>query len=235
MPLLCLFEGFIHMEAQIYPPANAISACQKCGECCKRYAISVLPNELSRQAAFFKLSEKEFTSIYTRLLVQLVPFSSGNHPLAIHTNLIPQNIWKKLQAAGFEGEYAMILPMVGFKKKEYCVFFNPETFGCTMHSVKPSQCSLFPFASAEDNVDYSKAYDFCELATISSPTKYTTALQVAQRREMKNYFDSVAEKGLLSVWKNVPNEGDIIFRGKKVADISLNELTVWLSAANTKK
>ena len=223
------------MEAQIHPPANAISACQKCGECCKRYAISVLPQELSREASFFKLSEKEFTSIYTRLLVQLVPFSSNKHPLSIHTNLIPQNIWKKLQAAGFEGEYAMILPMVGFKKKEYCVFFNPETFGCTMHTVKPAQCSLFPFASAEDNVDYSKAYDFCELATISSPTKYTTTQQVAQRLAMKKYFDSVAEKGLLSVWRSVPSEGDVIFRGKKVADISLNELNVWLSAANTKK
>jgi Fe-S-cluster containining protein len=218
----------------IHPPANALTACQKCGECCKRYAISVLPQELERQATFFNLSEKEFTSIYTRLLVQIVPFSSGDHPLAIHTNLIPQNIWKKLLAAGFSSDYAMILPMIGFKKKEYCVFFDPQTFGCTMHSVKPAQCSLFPFASAEDNVDYSKAYDFCELSTISSPTKYTTALQIAQRKEMKKYFDAVAKNGLLSVWKFVPNEGDIIFGGKKVDEISLNELNQWLKWGNEK-
>lgn len=216
------------MEAQIHPPANAISACQKCGECCKRYAISVLPHELERQAKFFKLSKEEFTKIYTRLLVQIVPFSSGNHPLAIHTNLIPKTLWNTLKNNGFSSDYAMILPMIGFKKKEYCVFFNPQTFGCTMHSVKPAQCSLFPFASAEDNVDYSKAYDFCELSKISSPTKYTTTLQVAQRQEMKKYFDSVAEKGLLSVWKNTPNAGDVIFGGKKVGEITLNELNQWL-------
>lgn len=222
------------MDTPIHPPSDAISACQKCGECCKRYAISTLPHELSRQSAFFKLGEKEFTAIYTRLLVQLVPFSSGNHPLSIHTNLIPQNIWKKLQAAGFSADYAMILPMVGFKKKEYCVFFNPETFGCTMHAVKPAQCSLFPFASAEDNVDYSKAYDFCELSTISSPTKYTSAQQAAQRLEMKKYFDAVAQNGLSSVWKNLPAEGDIIFHGKKIADISLNELNEWLVVARNR-
>lgn len=216
------------MNTLIHLPSNALTACQKCGECCKRYAISVLPKELSRQAKFFKLSEKEFITIYTRLLVQIVPFSSGNHPLALHTNLIPKKVWSVLKKNGFSSHYAMILPMVGFKKKEYCVFFDPETFGCTMHIVKPAQCSLFPFTSAEDNVDYSKAYDFCELATISSPTKYTHALQAAQRREMKKYFDAVAAKGMLSVWKFLPSEGDIIFGGKKIAEISLTELNQWL-------
>ncbi len=222
------------MDSQIHPPAHAVTACAKCGECCKRYAISVLPNELAREAAFFKLSEKEFTSIYTRLLVQIMPFSASNHPLALHSSMIPKKLWKKLQAEGLEQNHVMILPMLGFRKKEYCVFFNPETFGCTMHAVKPAQCSLFPFTSLKDNEDYSQAHDFCEMSKITSPTKYTTAQQTAQRLNMKKYFDLVAKKGLLSVWKNLPNEGDIIFNGKKIAEISLNELNQLLETAKEK-
>ena len=190
--------------------------------------------ELS-QVKFFKLSPGQFTSIYTRLMVQLVPFTSGNHPLALHSSMIPQELWKKLQAAGFDKEYVMVLPMIGFKKQEYCVFFNPETFGCNMHAVKPLQCSLFPFASAQDNVDYSKAYDFCELATITSPTKYTTAQQQLQRSAMKKYFDEVAEKGLNNVWHVLPQEGDVVFNNKKIAEITLAQLNEWLTWAGEGK
>ncbi|MBM3282553.1 MAG: YkgJ family cysteine cluster protein [Candidatus Diapherotrites archaeon] len=217
------------------PSAEQIYAiCKTCGECCKRYAISVLPRELAREAKFFKLSEKEFTAIYTRLLVQIVPFSSGQHPLSLHTSMIPQNVWKKLQAAGFSSDYAMILPMVGFKKKEYCVFFDPKTTSCTMHEVKPAQCTLFPFTSVEKNIDYAKAYDFCELSRVEKPTNEIFAAQDAQRVEMRNYFDAVAEKGLSNVWKNIPNAGDIIYNGKIISTITLNELNEWLAAAKNK-
>lgn len=222
------------MEALIQPPAHAATACQKCGECCKRYAISVLPHELPRQAKFFNLSEEEFTNIYTRLLVQIMPFSSGEHPLALHVNMIPKPLWEKLKSAGFSSDYAMVLPMLGFRKKEYCVFFNPETFGCSMHVVKPAQCTLFPFTSINENEDYSKAYDFCELSKITSPTKYTTIEQRGQRLNMKKYFDAVAKSGLSKVWKNLPSEGDVIFNGKKIADISLSELNQLLTTAKEK-
>ncbi len=215
-------------------PTQVFDICKTCGECCKRYAISVLPHEVAREAKFFKLSEKEFTSIYTRLLVQIVPFSSGQHPLALHTSMIPKEVWKKLQASGFASDYAMILPMLGFKKKEYCVFFDPKTTSCTMHSVKPAQCTLFPFTSVEKNIDYSKAYDFCELSRLTSPTKEIFSAQDAQRAQMKKYFDSVAEKGLLSVWKNIPSAGDIIYNGKIISTITSNELNDWLATAKNK-
>lgn len=215
-------------------PEETFAICKTCGECCKRYAISVLPHEVAREAKFFNLSEKEFTAIYTRLLVQMVPFSSGNHPLALHTSMIPQTVWKKLQAAGFASDYAMILPMIGFKKKEYCVFFDPKKMSCTMHSVKPAQCTLFPFTSAEKNIDYAKAYDFCELSRVESPTKEIFASQDAQRVQMKKYFDAVAEKGLSSVWKNTPNTGDVIYNGKIISTITLDELNNWLSLGKEK-
>jgi Fe-S-cluster containining protein len=216
-------------------PAQVFDVCKTCGECCKRYAISVLPHELKREAAFFKLSEKEFTAIYTRLLVQMVPFSSGEHPLSIHTSMIPKNVWSKLQASGFSSDYAMVLPMIGFKKKEYCVFFDTKTFACTMHDVKPQQCTLFPFTSVEKNIDYSKAYDFCGLSKVERPTKEIFSAQDAQRVQMKKYFDAVAKNGLSSVWKNIPNAGDVIYNGKIISNITLNELNKWLATAKNKQ
>lgn len=215
-------------------PANAVTACQKCGECCKRYAISVLPNEVERQAKFFKLPVSQFMGIYTRLLVQIVPFSSGQHPLALHTSMIPKALWKKLQDAGFDAEYAMILPMIGFRKQEYCVFFDPKSFGCTMHPVKPLQCSLFPFTSLKQNEDYAKAYDFCELSTITSPTKYTQAFIQVQRQNMHNYFDAVAQHGLAKVWPALPAQGEVVYNGKALEEISLETLNEWLELAGQK-
>lgn len=223
------------MEPKILPPAQAITACQKCGECCKRYTISTLPHELERQAKFFSLSDEKFVGIYTRLMVQLVPFSSGEHALSLHTNMLPKRVWKKLQTMGFDQDHVMILPMLAFKKQEYCIFFNPQTFGCTMHLVKPMQCSLFPFVSANPHEDYSKAYDFCELSKISSPTSKTKEIQSFQTHAMRAYFDEVAKQGMSKTWKALPASGDIIYKNQVIGTISLKALEKWLSVARAKK
>ncbi len=222
------------METTIHPPIGAVTACARCGECCKRYAISVLPDELEVEARFLKLDPRAFTLLYTKLLVQIMPFSSANHPLALHTSMIPKPIWEKLKAAGFDAQYAMILPMLGFKKEEYCVFFDPKSFGCTIHPVKPKQCRLFPFTSLKDNEDYSKAYDFCELAAITSPTAHTKTEQDSQKQKLRNYFDAVGEKGLERVWKYLPAEGDLIYPGYFTQKITLDELKQLLSTAKEK-
>lgn len=211
-----------------------VSVCQTCGECCKRYAISVLPHEVQKQARTLKLDEKTYTGLYTRLLVQLVPFSSSNHPLALPTTLLPKALAQKLKAEGVNESHVMILPMVGLKKREYCVFFDPQTFGCTIHESKPLQCSIFPFASLNQNEDYAKAHDFCELEKISSPTKYTFAQQAVQRDRMKEYFDTVSQKGMNGVWNVLPGEGDLVFNGKSLGPITLDELNNWLQWAREK-
>lgn len=222
-------------DVPIHPPVNALTACQKCGECCKRYAISALPHELAREAAFFKLSEPRFTAIYGRLIVQVLPFSSGEHPLALHTSMIPKPVWDKLRAAGFEGEYAMILPMIGFKKDDYCVFFDAKTFGCTMHLVKPMQCTLFPFTSLNENEDYSKAYDFCELSKITTPTSKTSEIQLFHRAQWKTFFDTIALQGLDAAYAHWPAEGDVVFGGKKIFPITQDVLRALVKLAREKK
>ncbi|MEK6902353.1 MAG: YkgJ family cysteine cluster protein [archaeon] len=223
------------MSVSISPPADAITACQKCGECCKRYAISALPHEIERQATFFKLDVANFTTIYTRLLVQFLPYSSGDHPLALHTSMIPKPVWDQLKKAGFDAEYAMVLPMIGFKKQEYCVFFDTKTFGCTMHAVKPMQCNLFPFTSLKDNEDYAKAYDFCELSKISSPTDKTKEIQKYHWGMWKLFFDKVAFEGMHAASEHWPETGDIVFNGQKIWPVTKNELSQWLSLAKNKK
>ena len=211
-----------------------VSVCQTCGECCKRYAISVLPAEVQKQAAALKLDLKSYIGLYTRLLLQIVPFSSSNHPLALPTTLLPMSVAQKLKAEGMDSPFVMILPMVGLRKKEYCVFFAPQPFGGSIHSSKPLQCSIFPFASLNRNEDYAKSHDFCGLEKISSPTAYTFAQQEVQRDRMRVYFDSVAEKGMSGVWGMLPAEGDIIFNGKLLAPISLEQANEWVQWAREK-
>lgn len=222
------------MSLPISPPAGAITACQKCGECCKRYAISALPHEIESEAKFFKLDVPKFTQIYTRLLVQVLPYSSGDHPLALHTSMIPKAVWDQLKNAGFEGEYAMILPMIGFKKQEYCVFFDPKTFGCSMHMVKPMQCSLFPFTSLKDNEQYAQAFDFCELSKISSPTDKTKEIQKYHWGMWKQFFDMIAVYGLNGAADHWPETGDVIYNGQKMWPITKTEVSKLLSLAKNK-
>lgn len=221
--------------SHIQPPANAITACQKCGECCRRYAISALPHELKRQALFFSMSEKEFVGVYGRILLQFIPFTSSDHPLAMHVSMIPKGTWDVLKAGGFEGDYVMMLPMVGFKKAEYCVFFDPKTFGCSMHPVKPMQCTLFPFTSLKDNEDYAKAYDFCEQSKNTSPTQETKEIQQHHRKEWKTFFDKVALRGLKGGYEHWPNQGDVIFNGKIVGKITLKGLHTLIEMARNKE
>lgn len=215
-------------------PTNAITVCQKCGECCRRYKISVLPHEVEQQARFLNLDAPSFIAIYTELWLQIVPFSSTNHPLALHGSLIPKKVWDELKKNGFDSEYAMLLPMLAFHKQEYCVFFNPENFGCNIHSVKPAQCKLFPFTPTKEGEEYAKMYDFCELNRISSPTKYTNGRIELQKEKMHAYFDAVAQKGLDTVWSALPVKGEIVYNGKAISQITLDEMKQWLSWAQNK-
>ncbi|MDZ4256840.1 MAG: YkgJ family cysteine cluster protein, partial [archaeon] len=215
-------------------PSERISVCQTCGECCKRYPISILPHERSAQARFMGVSEEEFTRTHTRLLVQLVPFPSSDHPLAIATAMLPKTLVQILESNGLDSPYVMILPMVGLRKEEYCIFFDADTFGCTTHPVKPAQCRLFPFTSLKENEDYATLYDFCGLATISSPTQHTFDHQRAQKERMHAYFDAVAKEGLGGVWGTLPLKGNILFRGKEVSTIRMDELNEWLSLSRSK-
>ncbi len=211
------------------------TACQKCGECCRRYYISVLPEEAVREAKFFKLKLEQFIGIYCQLFLQVMPLQSGDHPLALHTSAIPKKLWTAMQKSGINSNYVMLLPMLGFKKKEFCVFFDPKLYLCTMHTVKPAQCSLFPFMAGEKKVDFAKAYDFCELASIASPTKYTHAQADMQKAKMAHYFDAVAKNGMEKVWKFLPQEGIVLFQGKAIAPIALHEMQELLQLARGKE
>lgn len=211
------------------------TACQKCGECCRKYFISVLPDELAREAKFFKLSQEKFIQIYCQLFLQVMPLQQGDHPLAIHTSAVPKKIWEVLQKNGIHSNYVMLLPMLGFKKKEFCVFFDPKLYLCTMHTVKPAQCSIFPFMAGEKNVDFSKAYDFCELASIASPTNYTHAQADLQKVKMARYFNSVAKEGMEKVWSALPKEGIILYQGKSISPITRTEMIELLQLAREKE
>ncbi|MFH0970455.1 MAG: YkgJ family cysteine cluster protein [Candidatus Diapherotrites archaeon] len=214
--------------------AEKITACQKCGECCRRYAISVLPNEVRKQAKALNISKEQFLRIYTQLLLQITSAHSGEHPLSIHTSMLPKDFVEILQKRGIDTEYVMLLPMIGFKKKEYCVFFDHDSFGCAIHPVKPLQCSLFPFVGINVD-DYAKEYTFCEMARITSPTKYTYAQVGLHGKNMKEYFDTVASEGMEKVWPFIPAKGVLLVKGNPIGTIYWAALKEWLDAARTKK
>jgi len=206
------------------------TVCSACLECCKRYDITLLPEEAEKIRKKLNLSEKEFVRKYCSLSLQFFPATKSKNPFVFSKAKISEKIRKKLKEKS-TSNYFFLLPNISLKKSKKCVFLKNSL--CEIHSVKPKQCKLFPFISLKKETAFWKKYPFCDLLKEGfKPEKDFKEKSVKHYSKVKNYFDSVKEKGFLSVWKEIPKKGFYFFKDEKIEKISKKE---FLQAIETFK
>ncbi len=205
--------------------------CEKCGECCRRYWITVLPDELEKEAGFLKIPVREFVNKYTRLYLRLFPMQSEHrkHGLVISSALLPKKVARKAEHILYAlPDFFLALPTLAFKRRgKTCIFFD-EKKGCEIQEVKPEQCSLFPEISMS-GTPLKELYPFC-LGLKINGGKRKTELEKNHYQNVFGYFERVGEEGFKKVWKHWPKEGIAVLKGKKLGDISGKEFFEAISA-----
>jgi len=135
--------------------------CERCGACCNRYWITILPEELKRGANMLKIPEKEFVEKYTSLFLQLFPASYKENTLEIFNEFISKWVSEKIKDhLGYLPNHFLILPILALKRNEdTCVFYDAEK-GCLVHEAKPKQCDLFPFIALDGKTNFNEIYPY---------------------------------------------------------------------------
>lgn len=199
--------------------------CLSCGECCKRYSISILPREVPSLAKTLKISKKKFLENHCELFVKVFPKTIPGI-LTCPTAFFPKKIGDLLYnefnyvPAGF-----FVVPQITLKRKEngHCQFLNNDNT-CAIYKVRPSPCKLFPFLVAPG---YEENYPFCELfqKTYKDYSKQSRKFQ----KEITQYFQEVDIKGFEKVWKFLPNNGKFFLNDSLLGEINKKQLIKILS------
>jgi Fe-S-cluster containining protein len=209
--------------------------CLACGECCKRYWITVLPEEATRIAALQKKTKREFLEEDCVLHVKLYPKSTPG-VLTFPTTFFPKRIYELLkQNMGLVPESFFVVPQVVLMREEKNVFNftqgrtkNEERIACTFLSAenlcaiyesRPGPCKLFPFIVMPG---YKEAYPFCELFAqtekdlgVESRIYYT---------KIQSYFKRIDTSSFKFIWRTPPKKGILFLQDKQIGEITLDEL-----------
>ncbi|HZX34757.1 MAG TPA: YkgJ family cysteine cluster protein [archaeon] len=200
--------------------------CQRCGECCKRYYIISLPNEVAAQAESRGLTVKEFKERHMQLFLQLFPYSNDDSKPCISSALIPKRILEQITGrTGDVPEFFLALPMLVFKRREdgACTFYDNANSACTLYSTRPAECRMFPFISDKKVENYSKLYPFCEGLKHKSADRSYVDLSFLHFSVVSRYFGEVKEKGFSQIWGEWPNEGVCLYTDKLLGPIAEKE------------
>lgn len=201
--------------------------CLSCGECCKRYWITVLPEESKRISKKLKLSGKQFLENNCTFHVKIYP-KSVKGILTFPTTFFPQRIFNELRKeVGVVSESFFIVPQVVLKReqimdKKVCSFLKEDN-ACTIYKVRPEPCRLFPFIAVEG---IKEQYPFCEL--YQKTYKNLSKQSSAYFKKVKSYFKKVNDLGFVGVWKSPPKTGSLYLADKYICEISLSELNLML-------
>lgn len=203
--------------------------CLNCGECCKRYWITVLNEESKKISKKLKISEKEFLEKNCEIHVKIYP-KSVKGILTYPSTFFPKNIYDQIKKEiGIVSDSYFIIPQVVLKRdiveidgKKICTFLNEDNT-CRVYSVRPEPCRLFPFIAVEG---IREQYPFCEL--YKKTYKNLSKQSSVYFKKVKNYFKKVDDKGFVKVWKNSPKKGSLYVADKYVCQITLSELNLML-------
>ena len=217
--------------------------CLECGECCKRYWITLLPNELTKLANELKVTKKEFLEKYCMLNVKIYPKSTQG-VLTYPSTFFPKEIINLIKKNKFQiADSFFIVPQIVLKREEVvtqtffnnqvkrekrnaCIFIDAKNC-CKAYEARPTPCRLFPFIAMPD---LREQYPFCKLyqstqknLSIESKTYYT---------KVQDYFKEIDKKSFLSVWHYPPKKGLIFFSDSELGEISLEELITMTPKKN---
>ncbi|MEI7961768.1 MAG: YkgJ family cysteine cluster protein [archaeon] len=209
--------------------------CLSCGECCKRYWITVLPEEAKKIARFRGVQIKDFLENDCILNVKLFTKTTPG-VLTFPSTFLPKPIYDVLKKEmNIVPESFFIVPQVVLKRNEKTVFnFNEKKTkkeirnaclylmaenACEIYPARPAPCRLFPFIAMPD---YREQYPFCGLYQRTS--KDFSIESKIYYGLVQQYFKTVDEKSFSSIWRYPPTNGFIFLGEKQIGKITLSEL-----------
>jgi len=217
--------------------------CLECGECCKRYWITVLPSEAVKISKFLDKSKSRFLDSDCVLDVKVYPKSTQG-VLTFSSALFPKRVIDLLRKEiNPLPESFFVVPQVVLKREEKNTFtffdgktnmqkrfackFTSANNSCDIYPVRPEPCKEFPFIAMPG---YREQYPFCEL--FSSTFKDFSIESRIYYRKIQQYFKDVDEKGFSRVWLNPPKKGIFSLGDKELGQITLNELLEMIPKQN---
>lgn len=204
--------------------------CLSCGECCRRYWITVLPKEAARIAKQLKQKIPDFLKERCIILVKLYPKTEKGlltHPSAF----FPKEVIQHLQNSGNDVAVSyFIVPQVVLKRQDRACTFLGKGNLCAIYEDRPKPCSLFPFIAVPG---FEENYPFCGL--YHKTWKDNARKSDAYFKKIKAYFRQVDTKGFTKLWGSPPKEGILMLGEKQVGILSLDSLEKMLSAKPSKR
>ena len=209
--------------------------CLACGECCKKYWITLLPEEATKISRLTKQTKNNFLENSTQLHVKLFPKSTPG-VLTYPSAFLPKRIYSLIQKEfPLTPESFFVVPQIVLKREEKNVFsfkgnktkaevrnaciFIDATNACSIYEARPEPCRLFPFIAV---AGFKEQYPFCELFQ-----KTYRDLSIESRiyyKKIQNYFKNVDEKGFSKFWRSPPTKGLLFIQDKLVGEITIEEL-----------
>lgn len=194
----------------------------KCMECCKKYRITLLPEEAKAIAKMLRMRESDFLKKYCVLHLQLFPAQLSKDKLIIHGSALPKKTAKNIDSKlGYLPDFFLALPAIALKKGKTCIFLKKNL--CKIHKAKPMQCKLFPFIALEENADLKKMYPFCKSLKEKKISKKSFLKCKKHYKSLSNYFEKVKKEGFLKQWKALPEKGIVVLKGTEIGAISRKE------------
>ncbi|VVB98900.1 Putative zinc- or iron-chelating domain protein [uncultured archaeon] len=202
--------------------------CLRCGECCRRYYIVSLPEEVERQAELVKIPGKDFVHGKMQLYLQLFPAEPSGDKITVTSKDLPKRLYRKIEnALGFMPSNFIALPLLCFKRTlgslGCCIFYDSKK-GCTIYPARPKECCLFPFISLKESADYATLYPFCKGLAASHSASYAGMGHASKAKEhfaeVAEHLGEVKEKGFKKIWKYWPKSGVCLLEGNFLCKIS---------------
>jgi len=213
--------------------------CLECGECCKRYWITVLPTEVTKLSNELNITKRKFLEEYCELNVKIYPKSTKG-VLTYPSVFFPKEIINKIKKRNFSiADSFFIVPQIVLKREEVltqtffnnqvkrekrnaCIFIDAKNC-CRVYEARPTPCRLFPFIAMPD---LREQYPFCKLyqmteknLSIESKTYYS---------KVQDYFKEIDKKSFMSVWHYSPKKGILFFSDSEIGSITLDELILMM-------
>jgi len=213
--------------------------CLACGECCKRYWITVLPLEANKISKLLEKTRKAFLENDCVLNVKLFPKTTPG-VLTYPTTFFPKRVYDLVKKElGVVPESFFIVPQVVLKREEKktfkfknnksiiekrtaCKFIRPEN-ACDIYEARPTPCRLFPFIAMPG---LREQYPFCELFQ-NTFKEYSIESKIYYSK-VQDYFKEVDEKGFANFWRTPPTTGVLLIQDKEIGTLTLSELELMM-------
>ncbi|MDD4250950.1 MAG: YkgJ family cysteine cluster protein [Candidatus ainarchaeum sp.] len=205
-------------------PKEESVICLNCGECCKKYSITILPKESKKISKFLKISNKKFLQEKCELFVKIYPKSTPGL-LTCTTCFFPKKIGLMIDSIlSYPPHGFFVVPQIILKRIDGNCEFLLQGNKCKIYSKRPFPCKVFPFMVVPG---YEEQYPFCELFKKSGKDNVKKSRLFSKK--ITEYFKTVDKIGFEKTWKYFPNNGKLFLSDELIGEISFKQLKTMLN------